>query len=199
MTPPATSRPLTAAVSATTPTPPDTIIDSGPPAGDDQYECQLHLPLEPRWAGRSPASWTPASPAACTSPKAYTGLAQGVHTFSVFATVNGVADPTPATATWTVDTTAPSAPTGLTASFVSPTSVQLTWIAATDNTGVTGYNVLRDGAALATIGAVTTYTDATVVAGTTPAYTLRAFDIAGNLSPSSASVSPPPMPYWPRL
>jgi hypothetical protein len=49
--------------------------------------------------------------AACTSPRAYTGLADGPHTFAVRASnFLGVADPSPATVNWTVDTTAPGAP-----------------------------------------------------------------------------------------
>lgn len=47
--------------------------------------------------------------AAC--PVSYTGLAQGAHTFSVRATdTAGNVDPSPATRTWTVDTTPPPIP-----------------------------------------------------------------------------------------
>lgn len=47
--------------------------------------------------------------AACTSPQAYTGLAQGAHVFSVTATdAAGNVDPTPATRTWSVDTVPPA-------------------------------------------------------------------------------------------
>src|SRR5207302_10206833 len=50
-----------------------------------------------------------ASATACTSPQTYTGLANGAHTFSVKAIdPAGNVDPTPAAASWTVDTTAPA-------------------------------------------------------------------------------------------
>lgn len=46
------------------------------------------------------------------------------------------------------DTTAPTAPTGLAASGVAATSLTLTWTAATDNVGVTGYRIRQDGVVL---------------------------------------------------
>lgn len=47
----------------------------------------------------------------CTSPKAYSGLAVGTHTFSVRATDQaGNPDPTPATYTWTIQSTSSCTP-----------------------------------------------------------------------------------------
>src|SRR6267378_6650959 len=46
------------------------------------------------------------------------------------------------------DTTAPTAPTGLSVSAVTPTTLTLSWSAATDNVAVTGYNVYVNGALL---------------------------------------------------
>jgi hypothetical protein len=49
-----------------------------------------------------------AKPAACTSPKTYTGLSDGSHTFAVTAQAGGANPSSAATATWTVDTTPPT-------------------------------------------------------------------------------------------
>ncbi len=93
----------------------------------------------------------------------------------------------------TGDTQAPAAPTNLTATAASSTRVDLSWTAATDNVGVTGYDVFRNGALLTTVGAQTTYADTTVTAATTYQYKVRARDAAANLSAFSntASVTTP--------
>ncbi|MEI7860356.1 MAG: fibronectin type III domain-containing protein, partial [Acidimicrobiales bacterium] len=87
------------------------------------------------------------------------------------------------------DTTAPAAPSAMTAAATGPFAVALAWSASTDNTGVTGYTVFRDGVALAKVGAVTSYIDTSVLAGTTPTYTVWAVDQAGNVSAQSPPVS----------
>jgi len=48
------------------------------------------------------------------------------------------------------DTTPPSTPTGLTAAAAGSTGVNLSWSASTDNVGVTGYIVRRNGVQVAT-------------------------------------------------
>src|SRR5437660_797143 len=86
------------------------------------------------------------------------------------------------------DTTAPTTPTGLTAAAAGSTGANLSWSASTDNVGVTGYIVRRNGVQVAT-PATTTYADLGLSDGTTYSYTVAARDAAGNISPNSASVS----------
>ncbi|MEV5881484.1 glycoside hydrolase family 18 chitinase [Streptomyces sp. NPDC052020] len=82
---------------------------------------------------------------------------------------------------------APSAPGTPTASSVTDTSVKLSWSAATDDKGVKNYDVLRDGAKVATVTG-TTYTDTGLTAGTDYSYSVRARDTADQTGPASGSV-----------
>ena len=86
-----------------------------------------------------------------------------------------------------VDTTAPSAPSGL-ARTLSGFTVRLTWRASTDNVGVQSYTIYRAGVAVGTSSTLA-YTDTTPPLGRTSTYTVRARDAAGNLSAASGSVS----------
>ncbi len=94
----------------------------------------------------------------------------------------------------TPDTTAPTAPSGLVATAVSGTQINLTWTASTDNVAVTGYNVERcQGAACSPITQVYTpltnsQNDTGLTGSTTYRYRVRAHDNAGNLSGYSATV-----------
>ena len=56
------------------------------------------------------------------------------------------------------DTQPPTVPTGLAASVISPSRVDLTWNTSTDNVGVSGYTVYRNGAVLANVGS-TSFSD----------------------------------------
>jgi chitodextrinase len=87
-----------------------------------------------------------------------------------------------------LDTEPPTAPTALTATASGAGRVELAWSASSDDVGVTGYRVLRDGAELATTSA-TAFTDSTVAAGTSYTYQVAARDAAGNNSPPSESVA----------
>ncbi|MFG1618168.1 cellulose binding domain-containing protein [Nonomuraea wenchangensis] len=98
---------------------------------------------------------------------------------------------TPALGDPTSDTSPPTAPSGLAASATTSTGTTLTWTAATDDTGVTGYDVLRapgaSGGTFAQAGtsATTSFSDTGLTPGTTYRYQVRARDAAGNISPVS--------------
>jgi chitinase len=83
---------------------------------------------------------------------------------------------------------APSAPGTPTASSVTDTSVKLSWSAATDDKGIKNYDVLRDGAKVATV-TTTSYTDSGLTAGTDYTYTVQARDTADQTGPVSGSVA----------
>ena len=87
-----------------------------------------------------------------------------------------------------LDTTPPTQPAGL-AAVAGPGRVDLSWEAASDNVAIAGYDILRDGAVIATVGAVTSHSDTTVASQTTYVYRVRARDAAGNVSPLSSPVS----------
>ncbi|MGZ5075404.1 MAG: DUF7402 domain-containing protein [Methylobacter sp.] len=84
----------------------------------------------------------------------------------------------------TADTTAPSAPANLAATASTSSQATLSWGASTDNVAVTGYKIYRNGTEIGS-SAVTSFTDATIAAGMTYNYTVKAYDKAGNLSASS--------------
>lgn len=86
------------------------------------------------------------------------------------------------------DTQAPTAPTGVTATAKTSGSISLSWTASTDNTGVTGYDVFRDGVKVGS-STTTSYTDSGLSASTAYSYTVKAKDAAGNVSAASSALS----------
>ncbi len=88
----------------------------------------------------------------------------------------------------TTDTEAPSIPAGLAASNVSASSAELSWSSSTDNVGVTGYKVFRDGVEVATVNQ-TNHKAEGLAAATTYSFTVSAVDAAGNASAQSAAAT----------
>ena len=86
------------------------------------------------------------------------------------------------------DTTPPSTPSNLAGSSGQPTQAYLTWDASTDNVGVAGYLVLRNGTKVGTT-AQAFYTDTGLTDATTYSYAVKAFDLAGNLSAPSLTIN----------
>ncbi len=93
------------------------------------------------------------------------------------------------------DTTPPTVPTNVTAMAVSPTSINLLWTASTDNVGVAGYQVFRNGTQVGT-SPTNSYTDPGLTASTPYSYTVAAYDAAGNVSaqstPAATATTLPP-------
>ena len=83
------------------------------------------------------------------------------------------------------DTQAPTPPTALTATATG-TTVNLRWTAATDNIGVAGYDVTRNGVPVGAVtGEATAFTDSGLSAGTGYEYRVVARDAQGNRSAPS--------------
>jgi chitodextrinase len=88
-----------------------------------------------------------------------------------------------------VDLEPPTVPAGVVVSAVGAERVEVTWTEATDNVGVAGYTVYRDGSPIGTVAAAThSFTDTTVAGGKTYSYAVDAFDAVGNRSDPSAAV-----------
>jgi chitodextrinase len=87
----------------------------------------------------------------------------------------------------TLDTIKPTAPSNVVSSNVTQTSARVTWTAATDNVGVTFYNMYRNGTYVATVsGTATAYSFTGLTAGTSYNITVRALDAAKNFTNSAA-------------
>ena len=105
------------------------------------------------------------------------------------------------------DTSPPSVPQNQTIGGITQSSFTMSWSPASDNVGVSGYAIYRDGARIATTSS-TSYTYTGLSCGTTYTVGLQALDAAGNASdvryasgpastaacPSSNDTSPPSAP-----
>ncbi|MGW3624903.1 discoidin domain-containing protein [Streptomyces sp. NPDC000880] len=85
------------------------------------------------------------------------------------------------------DSTAPTAPGTPAAVAGFPTVVDLNWSASTDNTGVTGYSVYRDGKLVSASGKTSVRLSG-LTAGETYSFQVTARDAAGNESPKGGAV-----------
>ena len=101
------------------------------------------------------------------------------------------------------DTTPPSAPGALASSAVSSTQINLSWGAATDDVGVTGYRVERcTGVGCSTFAQIatpagTSFSDTALTVSTSYSYRVRAVDAAGNpgsFSNTSSATTPDTTP-----
>jgi hypothetical protein len=126
-----------------------------------------------------------------------TTLAVGTYVYTVDAldaagNRSAVSASASAILTATADVTAPTVPTRLAAANspdIHGRDVRLTWLGSTDNVGVTGYAIYRNGVRVgSTNGATLAFTDPSLPTGTF-SYTIDAFDTRGNHSALTAAVS----------
>jgi chitodextrinase len=94
------------------------------------------------------------------------------------------------------DTQAPSAPTNLRTTGATPSSVSFAWNASTDNVGVVGYGLYRNGASVGSASG-TGYVFSGLACGQTYTLAVDAYDAAGNRSgktqlSAATSACPPP-------
>ncbi|MDP5275743.1 fibronectin type III domain-containing protein [Chengkuizengella axinellae] len=86
------------------------------------------------------------------------------------------------------DTTPPSAPSNLSASGITETTVELNWDVSTDNVGVTGYDIYQGSSIIGSTSS-TTFSVTGLTADTTYMFEVKAKDAAGNESSASNSVN----------
>ncbi len=111
----------------------------------------------------------------------------GFDIYSGFGTPNMLSAVNAAGAGPVPDVTPPSTPT-LSGSAAAPTRVDLSWTASSDDIGVVGYDVYRNGSKISNVVG-TGLTDATASPSTTYSYYVTAVDLAGNNSAPSNTIS----------
>jgi large repetitive protein len=176
------------------------VIDMAPPETTITYKPALLVAsstatfsFSSTEGGRFQCSLDGAEYASCTSSKIYPGLADGSHTFSVKATdAAGNEDPTPASYTWTIDTTPLAAPINLDVTLDS--GVTLTWTDTAANE--TGYHIYRrenTDVVWTKIGdtgpSITTYIDSTAALDTTYVYYVAVYNWAHVASSNTVAIT----------
>ena len=162
-------------------TPPDTTITSYPPNPSnstsatfeftcDEENCTFQCKLD---AG----SWE-----GCSSPKIYTGLSEGSHTFYVRAIDSaGNIDPEPASYTWAIDTTPPD--TTITSNPPNPSNSTAATFRFICDEGSCSFECKLDSGAYALCSSPKTYSGLSEGAHT---FYVRAIDSVGNVDPTPA-------------
>jgi myo-inositol-hexaphosphate 3-phosphohydrolase len=145
-----------------TPAPPDTTITSQPANPTTSTSAQFSFTSTSASATFA-CSLDSAAFVSCTSPASYTGLSTGAHTFQVRASDQNGVDPTPASFTWTVDTTPPGGDTTppdttITSGPAATTTSTTASFAFTSNEANSTFQCSLDGAARAACTSPQTYT-----------------------------------------
>lgn len=154
-------------------TPPDTTITSGPSSSTSSTSASFAFTASE--AGSTfECKLDAGSYSSCTSPKSYTGLASGAHTFSVRATDAATnVDATPATQSWTITTGYTTAPT-----FVGEHEVS-SWSTTTSTKSTSSFSV-QAGDTLVAYGLTEDSSITESVSGGSLTWTLRQSDLTSS-------------------
>ena len=171
-------------------TPPLTTITATPPAATNStsasftFSANETATFECRLDSTNDVDWS-----ACTSPRAYSALPAGSHTFEVRATdTAGNLETAPESYTWTIDLTPPMAPVTTTPANGAATNDATPTYSGTAESGST-VTVVIDGSPAGTTTADGsgnwTFTQPIDLAAGAHGVRARATDAAGNTSPDS--------------
>lgn len=142
-----------------------------PPSGSiSDYECRL-----------DGAAW-----ASCSSPKTYSSLTQGPHSFDVRSIDNNANASAPSSHAWTVDLTNPTVSVGSAPGAINnSTTASFTFSGADTGGGsVVSYQCSLDAATAATCSSPVHYSG---LAQGNHSFTVKAVDSAGNLSAAASA------------
>ena len=166
-------------------TPPDTVIDSQPPALASSATASFTFHSTENNSTLSCSLDSGTAVACGAGNKTYTGLSDGQHTFTVVATDQaGNVAPTPASFTWAIDTTAPQ--TSIDSQPTNPTTIASASFTfhGSDPAGQDTFECSLDGAAFAACTTPKTYNG---LALGNHSFAVRAKDSVGNMDATPAS------------
>jgi matrixin len=163
-------------------TAPETVIEDGPPpvtkSTSATFKFRSDQPFATFECRLDSGAW-----AACSSPKTYTGLADGTHVFQVRAkNAIGQADQSPASHTWRVDTVPPD--TTITSGPPQFSNSPTAEFAFSPNEADVSFECQLDSAAWEPCVSPKRYVE---LAETAHTFRVRGTDPAGNLEPTPAT------------
>ncbi len=162
-------------------TPPDTMITAQPSSLTNSISVDFSF-VSTEAGGTFQCSLDNGAYAVCSSPHAYAGLAEGLHTITVTAIdAAGNADPLPARYAWTIDLTPPD--TMITGQPADPTnSISADVVFASTEAGST-FQCSLDGGVFTTCSSPHSYTG---LAAGMHTFDVKATDVVGNADPTPA-------------